>query len=143
MSTEAFRTGHLTQPNRPRRAFTLLELLVVIAIISVLRGLILAGVQKVRASAASVKCANQMRQLAMACHTFHDRNQKMPPAFGFLGKASLYNGAALGPLFFHLLPDIDQQNLFQQSRHQPPSTPQQDFYFYTAHGVHQTPVAMY
>jgi prepilin-type N-terminal cleavage/methylation domain-containing protein len=97
--------------DKVRRGFTLVELLVVIAIIAVLIGLLLPAVQKVREAANRMRCANNLRQLALAAHHYHDVHQHLPPAVGYYPPAA----GAFGPYLFHLLPYVEQDNLYRSA----------------------------
>lgn len=91
-----------------RSAFTLIELLVVIAIIAVLIGLLVPAVQKVREAANRMQCTNNLKQISLACHGFQDAMGKLP---------DMYQETPLprGPLFFLILPYIEQDALYKTS----------------------------
>jgi type II secretory pathway pseudopilin PulG len=88
---------------RPRRGFTLFQLLVILAMFAILLGLLLPAVQKVREAAARTQSANNLKQIALACHNYHDVYNGFPPGVN----ANHYSAAA------HLLPYIEQDNLYK------------------------------
>src|SRR5262245_31921672 len=92
-----------------RHAFTLIELLVVIAIIGVLIGLLVPAVQKVREAAARTQCANNVKQVSLAAHTYADTFKKLPPLWLQNKTTRDYVG-----LFYLLLPYVEQQAVYTQ-----------------------------
>src|SRR5262245_43042814 len=94
--------------------FTLIELLVVIAIIAVLIGLLLPAVQKVREAANRMKCSNNLKQLGLACHSYHDVNGFFPPGGSSQVAGNIGINRDMGSFHVYLLPYMEQDNLLKQ-----------------------------
>jgi prepilin-type N-terminal cleavage/methylation domain-containing protein/prepilin-type processing-associated H-X9-DG protein len=104
--------------NRQRKAFTLLELLVVLGIIAILAGLLLAAVQRARAAASRSQCANNLHQIGLALHNYHDVYQRLPP--GFNNWCPYTSCAPLPPHWFYswrtmLMPYLEADNKWRQA----------------------------
>ncbi|MCA9050914.1 MAG: DUF1559 domain-containing protein [Planctomycetaceae bacterium] len=118
----------------PRRTsgFTLIELLVVIAIIAILIALLMPAVQQAREAARRVKCVNNLKQIALALHNYHDANRMLPP--GVNAKRSIRQGSSTCFLYpppgygypvtgdypgwrVSILPQLDQAPLYNQFDH--------------------------
>jgi prepilin-type N-terminal cleavage/methylation domain-containing protein/prepilin-type processing-associated H-X9-DG protein len=117
---------------RSRRGFTLIELLVVIAIIAVLIGLLVPAVQKVRSSAARLQCQNNLKQIGIACHNYHDTQQGLPP--GYYATAPYPDTSPGWGWGAFLLPFLEQDALARQINF---GTPIQNV------AAAQTPVKLY
>ncbi len=115
---------------KQRGGFTLIELLVVIAIIAILIALLLPAVQQAREAARRTQCKNNLKQLGLACHNFHDVYSRMPPGSvmdfddkvdGAWDSGGQYAGLgwSVAPgqgVLFQLLPYIEQNNLYNAAR---------------------------
>jgi prepilin-type N-terminal cleavage/methylation domain-containing protein len=94
-----------------RSAFTLIELLVVIAIIAILIALLVPAVQKVREAAARTQSTNNLKNIGLAVHSYHDANKRLPfPGIG--GTFANQTNQDSGPWAYHILPYLDQQPMY-------------------------------
>lgn len=88
-----------------RAAFTLIEMLVVIAIIAILIGLLMPAVQSARESANRIHCANNLKQIGLAIHLYHDQHLKLPPSRTSFGETPTWA--------WLILPNLEQNNLYK------------------------------
>ena len=129
---------------RDSNAFTLVELMVVIAIIGILIGMSLPAVQQVREAARRTDCLNNLRQIGLATHMFHDSQGAFPPARLAVSPGASLQGEGPESWFVRILPFVEQANLYElwdltvpyeQQTNRAISTPIESFLCSSRHSV--------
>ena len=122
---------------RDRRAFTLVEILVVIGIMAVLMGLLLPAIQKTRVAFRRIESKNNLKQMALAVHNYHDVNNILPPTCGWNNPSNkAVEGGVDGTVFFSILPYMDYDVMYQQFYGQLYKTCPGSYYDYSTGGYH-------
>ena len=113
----------MSRPPGLRHAFTLVELLVVIAIIGVLVALLLPAVQAARESGRRVQCANNLKQLGLAMHMYHNTDRRFPLPSGGLWSLAPWGYPAVGApsWMYRLLPYLEQSSVLDDSEYADPA----------------------
>src|SRR5260370_41056270 len=101
----------MTASRSPRFGFTMIEFLVILAILAFFLGVLLPFVGMMRSQSARAQSSNNLRQQILALHNCHDAYKGMPPIVGALPAQA----NTQGPLFFFLLPFVEQDNVFRQA----------------------------
>ncbi len=127
----------MSQLHTFRKAATLIEVLVVISVLGVLFSLLANAVQSVRASADRIKCTNNMKQMALAIHSYESRHRYFPPqpTTSYQSPEALLSWHAL------ILPDIEQNALWEQAAQACENT--HDISSITSHVGYSTPIPLY
>jgi hypothetical protein len=99
-------------PPLSRPGFTMIELLVILGALVFLLGMLVPAIQQVRKAAARTQSFNNLKQMAIAMHSINDVYKKMPPVVGSFPQKD----EKAGTLFFHILPYLEQQNIYQQAQ---------------------------
>jgi prepilin-type N-terminal cleavage/methylation domain-containing protein len=132
-----------------RRGFTLIELLVVIAIIAVLIGLLLSATQAAREAARRMQSENNLKQIVLGSHNFHDAWNAFPAGVGWNPSLDGYqpvpgtNGATRGSILMQILPYVEQNNVLQASVKDGKASGYNVGMYYECNKVYNVPLSVY